>query len=194
MLLAPLLRRTWSRPGHTPVRLQRTRCHQRLSLIGALCVPPTRDRVALYVRLHPNRSITAAEVKGFLRHVHRQLRSPVVLLWDRLRAHRARTVQTFLARTSDLHAVFFPPYAPEWNPIEGLWGYRKGNPLANWTPLDLESLLAGTRHASRVVQHRGDLLRAFLPHSPLFFRLREDIIYAGLNSSAIVSTRPHSQE
>jgi len=151
---------------------QRTRCHQKVSLIAALCVPPTRDRVALYVRLHPNRGITAAEVRGFLRHLHRQLRSPVVLLWDRLRAHRARKVQTFLGRASDIHAVCFPPYAPELNPIEGLWGYLKGTPLANWTPLDLEHLLAGTRHASRAVHHRDDLLRAFLRHRPLFLRLR----------------------
>jgi len=170
--MAPLVRRTWSRQGQTPVLLQRTRCHQKVSLIAALCVPPTRDRVCLYFRLHPNRSITAAEVTGFLRQLRRQLRAPVVLLWDRLRAHRARKVQAFLALASEIHPVFFPPYAPELNPIEGLWGYLKCHPLANWTPLDLESLLDGTRHASRAVQRRGVLLRAFLRHSPLFLRLR----------------------
>lgn len=92
----------------------------------------------------------------------------MVLLWDRLRAHRAVQVQAFLAAGSRIHPVFFAPYAPELNPIESVWGYLKGNPLANWTPLDLESLIAGTRHSSRALQRRGHLLQSFIHHSPLF--------------------------
>ena len=152
----------------------RTRAHQKVSVIAALCVSPARDRVSLYFRLHPNTNITAVEVAAFLRHLRRQLGGPMVLLWDRLRAHRAAIVQTFLtpASRSGIHPVFFPPYAPELNPIEYAWGYLKANPLANWAPLDAETLIIGARHATRGLQRRPHLLRAFIHHSPLFLRLK----------------------
>jgi transposase len=126
----------------------------------------------LYFRLHANRNITATEVVAFLRQLRRQLRGPLVVLWDRLRAHRAAKVQTFLTPAVRIHPVDLPPYAPELNPIEYAWGYLKGNPLANWAPLDLDSLVTGARHASRALQHRPDLLRSFIRHSPLFLRLK----------------------
>ncbi|MGH7386961.1 MAG: transposase [Candidatus Methylomirabilales bacterium] len=172
VLMAPLVRRTWSPQGHTPILLHRTRAHQKVSVIAALCVPPSRDRVQLYFRLHPNRNITAVEVVAFLRQLRHQLGGPIVLLWDRLRAHRAVKVQTFLTPPTRIHPVFFPPYAPELNPIEYAWGYLKGNPLANWAPLDVDGLVAGARHANRALQHRPDLLRSFVHHSPLLLRLK----------------------
>lgn len=170
--MAPLARQTWSPRRHTPLLRHRTRAHQKVSVIAALCVPPTRDNVHVYFRLHPNRNITATEVVAFLRQLRRHLHSPLVLLWDRLQAHRATNVQTFLTPASHIHAVFFPAYAPELNPIEYAWGYLKGNPLANWAPLDLNQLVLGTRRSSHALQHRPDLLRSFIRHSSLSLRLK----------------------
>lgn len=171
MLRAPLVRRTWSPPGQSPVLPHRTRAHQKVSVIAALCVPPTRDQVHVYFRLHANRNITATDVVAFLRQLQYHLDGASVLLWDRFQAHRANKVQTFLSRASRIHPVFFPPYAPELNPLEYAWGYLKGNPLANWAPLDLDQLLVGTRHSSQALHHRPALLRAFILHRPLFLRL-----------------------
>lgn len=171
VLMAPLVRRTWSPSGRTPILAHRTRSHQKVSIIAALCVSPARDQVHLYFRLYPNRNITASEVVAFLRQLRHQLGGPIVLLWDRLRAHRATTVHAFLTPATRIHPVFLPPYAPELNPIEYAWGYLKRNPLANWAPLDIESLVAGTHRSSRALQRHPDLLRSFLRHSPLFLRL-----------------------
>ena len=54
--MAPLVRRSWSLRGHTPLLRQRTRAHQKVSAIAALCIAPARDRVALYFRLLPDTS------------------------------------------------------------------------------------------------------------------------------------------
>lgn len=170
--MAPLVRQTWSPRGHTPVLQHRTRAHQKVSVVAALCVPPTRDHVHMYFRLHPNRNITATEVVAFLRLLQRHLNGPLVLLWDRSRPHRAKTVQAFLTPSARIHPVFFPAYAPELNPIEYAWGYLKRNPCANWAPLDLEQLVVGTRRSSQALQRRADLLRSFLHHSPLSLRLK----------------------
>jgi len=59
MLMAPLVRRSWSLRGHTPVMHQRGRCLQKVSAIAALCIPPTRDRISLYFRLHADANVNA---------------------------------------------------------------------------------------------------------------------------------------
>jgi len=46
--MAPLVRRTWSLRGQTPLLRQRGRCHQKVSAIAAICIAPSRDRLALY--------------------------------------------------------------------------------------------------------------------------------------------------
>ncbi len=170
--MAPLVRRTWSPKGRTPVLSQRTRSHKKVSTIAALCVAPERDRVHLYFRLHPDANINAALAVDFLRHLYRQLNEPIVLVWDRLRAHRARKVQAFFHHTPDIHPIFFPPYAPELNPVEYVWGYLRMNPLANLALPEVDALAAAARRGGRSLQRKPGLLRSFLKHSPLSLRLK----------------------
>lgn len=170
--MAPILRRTWSPRGQTPVLRHRTRHHQKLSMVAALCVAPNRNRLHLYFRLHPAVNIRKREVIAFLRQLLRHIRGHIVLLWDRLNAHRAVETQRFLFRATRLHPVYFPPYAPELNPPEHFWAYLKTNPLANASFCDLSSLTLATRHHSHRIQRTDSLLRAFVKHSPLPLRLK----------------------
>ena len=80
LLMAPLVQRSWSPCGHTPVLHQRTRAHQKVSIIGALCVTPERDRVHLYFRLHANTNINAVRVHDFIRQLYSQLNAPIILI------------------------------------------------------------------------------------------------------------------
>ncbi len=170
--MAPILRRTWSPRGQTPVLHHRTRCHQKVSMVAALCVAPNRDRLHLYFRLHPATNIRKKEVIAFLRELLRHIHGHIVLLWDRLKAHRAVKTQHFLSRTPRLHPIFFPPYAPELNPPEHFWSYLKTNPLANAAFPDLPSLTRTTHRYGRSIQRVDSLLRAFVKHSPLPLRLK----------------------
>lgn len=171
LLMAPLVRRSWALCGQPPLLQQRGAHHRKVSAAAVLCVPPTRNDVRLYFRLYPEADIRAPQTIAFLRHLGRELGAPWLLLWDRLNAHRARCTRDFLATQAFLHTFFFPSYAPELNPVEYLWSYLKTNPLANLAYFDLNSLAASTRHHARQVQHRPDLLRSFVQHSPLFLRL-----------------------
>jgi hypothetical protein len=170
--MAPILRRTWSPRGQTPVLRHRTRHHQKLSMIAALCVAPRRDRLHLYFRLHPATNIHDSEVIAFLRHLMRELHGHIVLIWDRLNAHRSVNTKSFLSHASRLHPVFLPPYAPELNPTEYFWSHLKTNPLANTSFSDLPSLTLATRYHSRHTQRTAHLLHAFVKHSPLPLRLK----------------------
>ena len=165
--MAPLTRRSWSPRGQTPVLYQRTRAHQKVSAIAALSISPDRHRRHLYFRLHPDVNINATLVIAFLRQLLRQLDGPVVLVWDRLQAHRAGRVQTYIQNLPRLQVHFFPPYAPELNPVENVWGYLKTNPLSNWPFFDVASLAKATNSCARCLQKNPSLLRAFSQHSPL---------------------------
>ena len=169
--MAPWVRRTWSPIGRTPVLAQRVRHHKKASVIAGLCVSPSREHVRLYFRLHADTNITAETVADFLRALDRQLRSPMVLLWDRLAAHRGRAVKHLLAQRPHIHPEFLPPYAPELNPVEGVWAYLKTNPLANFAPLELDELTDVARRAGRSLQRKPDLLRSFIHKCPLPLRL-----------------------
>ena len=171
-LMAPVVRRGW-RPKNSPsVLLQRTRSHKKVSAIAALCLPPTRDGVHLTFRLHPDRNVDSSRVIAFLQHLDRHLPGPIVLVWDGLNAHRSLLTRAFLAGRLHIHVFSFPPYAPELNPVEYLWAYLKLNPLANLALREVPTLADATRRASRSVQHRPNLLRSFVAHSPLSLRLK----------------------
>lgn len=167
--------------GWSPQRPQR---RAKVSAIAVLCVSPGRDLVHLYFRLHPDANINGSSVLAFLKNLVFQLkRSPILLIWDRFLAHRARRVQFFILDSKTLHCEYLLAYAPELNPVENVWGYLKTNPLANSALFDVLTLAKTTRHHGRSLQRKSFLLRSFVKHPHLFLRLKQDIIYAGFNSS-----------
>jgi transposase len=170
LLMAPLVRRSWSLLGHTPVLRQRTRAHQKVSAVAALCIAPARDRLTLYFRMLPDDNVNAVRIMDFLEHLQRQLRCPMVLIWDRFRAHLGQLIDECAAPGS-AHLEYLPPYAPELNPVEYLWAYLKSNRLANDPAFDLPSLTRQARCAAHSVQRQPPLLRGFLRHTHLPLRL-----------------------
>jgi hypothetical protein len=169
--MAPLVRRTWAPRGETPILRQRTRSRQKVSAAGVVTISPQRRRFGLYVAFYPNQNITAAVLVDFLRALRRHVRGPLILIWDRLATHRARSTKAFLARCPQVHTVLLPPYAPELNAVEYVWSYFKGGPLANHAPDNADELArTGVRHA-RLIAGRQRLLRGFVRATGLPLRL-----------------------
>ena len=130
-LLIPSVRKTWSPVGQTPILFHRDR-HDRISAISGIAVSPKRFHCTLYCQLYED-NIQGEEVAVFLRYLLRQVRGHLIALLDNGRTHRSDPVRELLARTSRLHLVPFPPYAPELNPDEGVWNHLKST-LANGRP------------------------------------------------------------
>lgn len=166
--MAPVVRRTWAPRGQTPILLQRGRGWQKVSAIAALTVPPRRKRVGLYFSLFSDANITADRVLRFLRQLQRQLQKPMIIIWDGSKTHRAQSVRAFFNQNQSFKRESFPPYSPHLNPVEMLWGYLKGNPLANFAAMDVETLSRTTRYHATRVRQRKALLRSFLRATPLF--------------------------
>src|SRR5690242_17280829 len=130
--MGPVVRRSWAPRGHTPVLMQRGRYRINVSVIGALVITPRR-RVRAYFSLSPGASFDGEHILAFLKQLCRAVRVPIELVWDRLPAHRGQPVKGWLERNPHrMRATLLPPYAPELNPVELMWGYAKTNCLANF--------------------------------------------------------------
>lgn len=150
----------------------RTRHHRKISCIGGLSVSPRRRHLEWYLQFHADTSIRQAQVIAFLADLFRHLRGPVILVWDRLNAHRGRLVRQWLAKRPRVRVEFLPPYAPELNPNEYGWSNLKGGPtLANACPQDVRQLQSLVIKATRASQKRPALLRSFVHATRLPIRL-----------------------
>jgi putative transposase len=165
--MMPVLRRTWAPCGTTPTLTVRARSHEKVSGIAALIVSPGRRQFTLALALHPRRNIRGPQVLTFLRHLARHVRGPVILVWDRGRAHKHRLVCAWLTAHPRWDVVWFPPYAPELNPVELLWGYLKYGRLANLAPDTVEQIRDHVRRERRRLARHPQLLRSFFRHSAL---------------------------
>jgi len=130
--------------------------------MGAITLSPGRRRWGLLLKLHPDQAINQDRTVEFLRQLLKQLRGHIILLWDRLPAHRGSRVKKFLARHPRLHVEFLPAYAPEFNPVEYLWSWLKTNPLANRCATDLDQLTDHVLNGSEPLFGNQHLLRSFV--------------------------------
>ncbi|GIU75939.1 MAG: hypothetical protein KatS3mg004_3026 [Bryobacteraceae bacterium] len=77
----------------------------------------------------------------FLDALKRQVRGPLLGIWDRLPAHRSALVRRWVEASGNRIEVEFPPaYAPELNPVEYLWACWKQHELANVCPREFWQL------------------------------------------------------
>ena len=167
LLMAPLVRRTWAPSGQTPRLLQKTRSTEKVSAIAALTISPVRHRVGLYVSLLSNRNVRTAQLRRYLATLRRHIRGPIILIWDRLNVHRAKTLTLWMARQRGMQAIFLPPYAPDLNPVELFWSYLKYHRLANYAARTVTALSITARRHLRHTARRQSLLRSFIRGTPL---------------------------
>jgi transposase len=164
----PAIRRTWAPRGQTPV-LTHGFNWKRLSVASVLAFRWDGRRSRCYSDTRPG-SYNTETLIPLVQHLKQRFRGhPVILLWDGLPAHKSAAMATHLAQQHRwLTVERLPGYAPELNPVEGLWSNLKGQELANLCPDDLGVLDAAvTTGLVRVRRHR-DLPLAFLRHAGLF--------------------------
>lgn len=121
-------------------------------------------------RLHQGKSVKAQDCVDFLVHLRQNIKGPILLIWDRLQAHRSRKVSNYIAGQDQIEPFFLPPYVPELNPIEYFWSQLKWVELANFTPTSQEELHDFAKTAICKISKDKMKLKSFVKHSPLDFR------------------------
>jgi transposase len=151
--------RTWAPKGHTPV-LQYSFNWKNLSMIGGITLRK------IYFRLF-NGSVKSDQVIEFLRDLFRHLRGKVILVWDRLPAHRSRKVLEFLWKYNRVRMEYLPAYAPELNPMEYVWCNLKTKELPNVCVEKLAELSCLARRGLRRIRMRPAIIASCWKQSTL---------------------------
>ena len=126
----PHRRRTWAPRGQTPV-LQFHFDWKTLSVIAGLTV------WNFYFQIFEE-TIKSEQVIEFLKHLLRYIQGDILLIWDRLPAHKSKLTHQFIRdQKGRLEVEYLPPYAPELNPVEYLWAHCKHHELPNVCPKNL---------------------------------------------------------
>ena len=156
----PTRTRTWAPRGQTPVLQYHFNWHQLSAMAGI-----TWWR--FYFRLFPG-AIKGAQVIEFLKALQRQLRRPLLIIWDGLPAHRSRLVADFIeSQRGAIQLERLPAYAPELNPVEYVWSYLKQHEVAHFCPQDFTELTTFARRRLASMQRRNNLVESFWKQAEL---------------------------
>jgi transposase len=165
--LLPVTRRTWAPRGHTPVIRHRFKW-KRVSLAAALCYGSRGGGAQLAFHQQAD-AYDSDSLIGALGELRRALGGQkVTLLWDGLPAHRSRVMRAWLGRQRSWLVVEpLPGYAPELNPVEGLWANLKGVELANLAGDTLAEVTAAAERGIQRIRSTHHLASSFLRHCGL---------------------------
>jgi transposase len=141
--------RVWAPTGSRPTAVKQTR-YEWVYLYAAV-EPATGHSVALQA---PH--VNTATMSVFLRMVSEDLGPDdhAVLIMDQAGWHKARA----LVVPDNITILYLPPYSPELNPVENLWGYLRSHYLSNRAFDDYDHLLAAAGDAYRALT--PDVLRS----------------------------------
>ncbi|MET7701560.1 transposase [Streptomyces sp. NPDC005485] len=166
--LKPGKGRTWSRRGMTPLVKVVGKGSGRVLMAGMICVRPGHETRLIYRtqtyrgRTGEKKGFRAREFAGLLTSARRQLGDvPLIVVWDNASTRHAKPLRAFCERNSNwLTIVKLPPYAPDLNPVEGVWAHVKKS-LANLARA-IEDLTPLVKNRLRAIQRRPELLDGFI--------------------------------
>jgi transposase len=170
--LTPLLRRTWSPRGQTPV-LDVCQRHDRISAISGVLLNMRSGEPGLCFELLPSDlNARADDIVRFLVDLRREHPEPLTIVWDRHRIHsKSLLVKEWLAGEPDVVLENLPAYAPKLNPDEMVWSWLKYGHSGNLTPRQTDELRDHLVEQLRWGQFDKDLLRGFINHAKLGVQL-----------------------
>ena len=82
----------------------------------------------------------------------------MVLIWDNLNVHLHAELRAFTSAQAWLHVFQLPSYAPDLNPVEGIWSVLKRGVLANLAVATFAQLIQVIRHGLKKIQYHPLLI------------------------------------
>ena len=130
--------RVWALRGSRPTAVKQTR-YEWVYLYAAV-EPATGHSVALQAP-----QVNTATMSVFLRMVSEELGEGdhAVLIMDQAGWHKAKALRV----PDNITILYLPPYSPELNPVENLWGYLRSHYLSNRVFDGYDHLLAAGAEA-----------------------------------------------
>ncbi len=163
----PVVRRMWAPRGCTPA-LWAPLSWKKLSV--ALGYRWDGAAARLNFKVVPE-SFNGGKLRAFVEDLrHEYAGQHVILVWDRLPAHRYGVMGSRLpSQRGWLEVEHLPAYAPEENPVEGVVANCKGKELAERCENTLSAVGQSLRKGLRRIARRPGLLFGFGRHDGVFF-------------------------
>jgi transposase len=153
--------RTWAPRGETPLLFHHFNWRS-LSVMAGLTV------YNFYFELFEE-AIRSEHLVVFLDHLQRCVPGKLMIIWDRLPAHRSHLVRDYVETLEGrIQIEYLPAYAPELNPVEYIWAYLKQHELPNVCAKDLWNLGEGARRALKRMRRRKPLVVSFWKQASLW--------------------------
>nr|WP_235619386.1 transposase [Embleya scabrispora] len=177
--MTPPHARTWGRRGSTPVVRVRGGSRGRVSIAALACYKPgERPRLIYRPRLHTRRkgerrSFAWKDYRDLAVRAHLQLGGPIVLVWDNLNTHLASGLREYAAAHDWLTIRQLPSYAPDLNPVEGIWSLLRRGFTGNVAFTDADHLVRTIRQGLRHIQRHPHLIDGCLAETGLVIRPRK---------------------
>ena len=160
--LIPFLGKTWGAKGTTPV-VRLTGHKGGLSLSSAISM--SGEMLFRFEMAKVNAGIFIDFLTKVRRH---HLTRKVIAITDRAPIHTAGAVSKYVEENAGRFAVYYlPPYSPELDPDELVWGYLKKNDLKAHSATNRKELKRITKNSMLGIQKRPDLVKSFFKHAKL---------------------------
>lgn len=157
--LLPAMVKTYALRGQTPVlKVPLSWDH-----LSAICAITPQGK--LYIMIQ-DRAFKGPDIVRFLRHLLRHVPGKLLIIWDGLPAHHGYAVRDFLRQGAArrIHLERLPGYAPDLNPVEGIFYYLKYVELGNLCCQNLLMLHDELRKAVARLRHNTDVILACVQH------------------------------
>jgi transposase len=151
----PVLGRTYGLKGHTPVV---TTSGQRQSINAISAVNAKGE---FWYNVYSGK-LNAGRFVEFLQDFMKGRRERVFLVVDGHPSHKAKKVQAYVKSLGGkLEVHFLPPYAPDLNPDEFVWGHAKTNGVSKKPLRKNESLKERVESDLEAIKQNKKLVRSF---------------------------------
>ena len=160
--LTPNVRRTWAPRGQTPT-LTHPFNWKKASMVAALCYGMRGGGAQLCFHVTAGNYDTDRLIE-VLKELRRFLGGEkATLVWDGLPSHRSTAMRDSIRTQRSWQVVErLPAYAPEFNPVEGLWSSLKAVELANLAVPTLAEVIEQAHQGVERVRRTPHLAYSFL--------------------------------
>lgn len=158
----PCIAKTYAPIGETPELECDSKNKEFISISGVIS-----PNGYSYFEIREKEGFKQQGLLRFIDNVVADCREKISMIWDNASSHTSKTIKKYLKNQSQENPIVWlsniPPYSPELNPIEQVWGYLKKK-LANQfvkTTSELKELVTKTLTE---IQNDKELIRSFFKH------------------------------
>ena len=119
----------WHLKGITPIKKKKLDIHKSKTIFGALSIKTGKVIYHISEKQNGKEAVNLLDkVKKFKDKLYTRSKKKILFIWDNASSHKSKEVRDWLKENpNQIELDNFPPYSPEFNPIEHVWKILKSD-------------------------------------------------------------------